>query len=76
MWYISEASTDSEGAYMHFQYCPHCGKKAERKQIGDEGLIPYCTQCEVPLWDMFTTSIIAEIGSSRKPSLITSESVN
>lgn len=46
---------------MHFQYCPHCGKKAERKQIGDEGLIPYCTQCEVPLWDMFTTSIIAAV---------------
>lgn len=46
---------------MHFQYCPHCGKKTERKEIGDEGLIPYCTRCEVPLWDMFTTSIIAAV---------------
>lgn len=44
---------------MRFQYCPHCGKKAEMKEIGDEGLIPYCTQCEVPLWDVFTTSVIA-----------------
>lgn len=31
------------------------------REIGDEGRIPYCTQCEVPLWDMFTTSIIAAV---------------
>lgn len=46
---------------MRFQYCPHCGKKAELKEIGDEGLIPYCAQCKLPLWDMFTTSVIAAV---------------
>lgn len=46
---------------MHFQYCPYCGKKAEKREIGDEGLIPYCTQCKVPLWDIFTTCIIAAV---------------
>ncbi len=46
---------------MQFQYCPHCGKKAEMREIGDEGVIPYCAQCKVPLWDMFTTSIIAAV---------------
>ncbi|MDE5697878.1 MAG: NUDIX domain-containing protein [Lachnospiraceae bacterium] len=46
---------------MRFQYCPYCGKKAERKEIGDEGVIPYCANCEVPLWDMFTTSVIAAV---------------
>lgn len=46
---------------MRFKYCPHCGRKAEQKEIGDEGVIPYCTQCEVPLWDLFTTSIIAAV---------------
>lgn len=46
---------------MHFKYCPHCGKKAEMKEIGDEGLIPYCEQCEMPLWDMFNTSVIAAV---------------
>lgn len=46
---------------MRFQYCPHCGKKAEMKEIGDEGLTPYCAQCEIPLWDMFTTSVIAVV---------------
>ena len=46
---------------MRFTYCPHCGNKAIKKEIGDEGLIPYCPSCKVPLWDMFTTSIIAAV---------------
>lgn len=46
---------------MRFQYCPYCGTRAVKKEIGDEGVIPYCTQCELPLWDMFTTSVIAAV---------------
>ncbi len=51
---------------MRFQYCPHCGKKLIKKEIGDEGLIPYCTACEVPLWDMFTTCIICAVVNEQK----------
>ena len=46
---------------MKFQYCPYCGKKLIKKEIGDEGFIPFCENCDVPLWDMFTTSIIAAV---------------
>lgn len=46
---------------MKFLYCPHCGTKTEQKEIGDEGLIPFCTECNIPLWDMFTTCIIAAV---------------
>ena len=46
---------------MRFTYCPHCGTKLIQKEIGDEGMIPYCEKCSVPLWDMFTTSIIAAV---------------
>ena len=46
---------------MHFTYCPHCGTKLVDKEIGDEGFIPYCEHCNVPLWDMFTTSIITAV---------------
>lgn len=46
---------------MRFTYCPHCGKELIKKEIGDEGLIPYCTECQVPLWDMFTTCIICAV---------------
>ena len=46
---------------MHFKYCPHCGNKLVKKEIGDEGLVPFCEKCNEPLWDMFTTSIIAAV---------------
>lgn len=46
---------------MRFTYCPHCGRKLNQKEIGDEGLIPYCDTCQVPLWDMFTTCIICAV---------------
>lgn len=46
---------------MRFTYCPHCGTKLIGKKIGDEGVIPFCDRCNVPLWDMFTTSIIAAV---------------
>ena len=46
---------------MRFQYCPHCGNKLVNKEIGDEGSIPFCEKCKVPLWDMFTISIIAAV---------------
>ena len=51
---------------MHFTYCPHCGNKLIQKEIGDEGEIPYCTKCEVPLWDMFTTSIICGVVNEQR----------
>lgn len=30
---------------MVFNYCPQCGKELVLKEIGDEGLMPYCTPC-------------------------------
>lgn len=46
---------------MRFTFCPHCGNRLGKREIGDEGLIPFCEACDVPLWDMFTTSIIAAV---------------
>ena len=46
---------------MHYIYCPQCGMKLKNKEIGDEGYIPYCVNCEIPLWDTFTTSIIVAV---------------
>ncbi len=46
---------------MWFTYCPYCGTKLISKEIGDEGIIPFCDKCNIPLWDMFTTSIIAAV---------------
>ncbi len=46
---------------MHFQYCPFCGTKLIDKEIGDEGMIPFCEKCSRPLWDMFTTCVIVAV---------------
>lgn len=46
---------------MRFTFCPHCGEKLIQKEIGDEGLIPYCNSCRIPLWDMFTTCVICAV---------------
>lgn len=46
---------------MHFTYCPQCGKKLVQKEIGDEGCMPYCTFCQSPFWDSFTTCIICAV---------------
>ena len=46
---------------MHFIYCPYCGTKLTGKELGDEGIIPYCEKCRIPLWDTFTTSIIVAV---------------
>ena len=56
---------------MRFTYCPHCGEKLIKKEIGDEGLIPYCNRCRVPLWDLVTTCVIcAVINEHREVTLI------
>ena len=51
----------TERIIMKFTYCPHCGRELIQKEIGDEGVIPYCENCKTPMWDMFTTSIICAV---------------
>jgi len=36
---------------MIYKYCPKCGEKLQKKEIGDEGLIPFCISCEKPFFD-------------------------
>ena len=35
---------------MVFEYCPKCGEKCGEKEIGDEGLVPFCTSCNQVLF--------------------------
>ena len=44
---------------MRFTYCPHCGEKLNARSLGDEGLVPWCEGCQKPLFDMFSSCIIA-----------------
>lgn len=56
---------------MRFTFCPYCGSKLVLKEIGDEGLIPFCEPCSVPLWDVVTPSIIcAVVNENREVALL------
>jgi len=51
---------------MKIEYCPICGTKSVLKEIGDEGLMPFCEKCGMPLWDYFNTSIICAVVNENK----------
>ncbi|WP_162164012.1 NUDIX domain-containing protein [Acholeplasma hippikon] len=41
-----------------FNYCPICGSKLIKKEIGDEGKMAYCDTCNKPIFDMFNVTPI------------------
>lgn len=55
---------------MRFHYCPDCGSKLELRLIGDEGDTPWCPQCQRPLFDQFSTCIIALVVNDREEAAI------
>ncbi len=50
---------------MRFHYCPDCGIKLELRPIGDEGDTPWCPRCARPLFDQFSTCVIALVINER-----------
>lgn len=44
---------------MHFTYCPDCGAKTVLRPMGDDGDVPYCENCQKPLFDMFSTCVLS-----------------
>ena len=51
---------------MHFTFCPHCSSKLILKEIGDEGMIPFCDHCNIPLWDIVTPCIICAVVNEKR----------
>ncbi|MDE7264338.1 MAG: NUDIX domain-containing protein [Anaeroplasmataceae bacterium] len=39
------------------EYCPECGTKLEKKEIENEGLIPYCSKCKTLHFPHFNTAV-------------------
>ena len=62
---------------MHFTYCPQCGKRLIPREIGDEGMLPYCEDCRRPFWEMFATSVIcAAVNEYNEVALLRQEYVS
>ena len=62
---------------MHFTYCPHCGSLLGERILGDEGAVPWCAACNVPLFDMFSTCVIcAAVNEQHEVALINEKRYN
>jgi len=46
---------------MRHTYCPNCGQRLTARALGDEGLVPWCEDCQRPWFDHFSTCIIAAV---------------
>lgn len=46
---------------MKYIYCPVCGDRLIYKEIGDEGLMPFCSNCSKPYFDLFGVCIITAV---------------
>ena len=46
---------------MKFTYYHRCGEKLVLKEIGDEGLMPFCNTCKIPYFDWFGKCIITAV---------------
>lgn len=44
---------------MRFKFCPDCGSSLSTRQLGDEGLVPWCDKCGRPWFDIFPTAVIS-----------------
>ena len=51
---------------MKFVHCPYCGDRLTPKNIGDEGLVPFCNTCDRPVFNMpyacTLTLVVNELG--------------
>ncbi|SDA16219.1 NAD+ diphosphatase [Ruminococcus sp. YE71] len=59
---------------MKFTYCPHCGTKAVPRRIGDEGEVPFCENCNMPLFDMFPTCVLSVVADENGEILLIQQS--
>lgn len=50
---------------MRFKYCPDCGAELTARELGDEGMVPWCDACGKPWFDMFPVAIIALVHNEK-----------
>ena len=55
---------------MRFKHCPDCGTKLVMKNIGDEGMTPWCDNCRKPWFDMFPTCVMTLVVNEYEEALL------
>lgn len=56
---------------MKFIHCPLCGEKLIPKNIGDEGLVPFCSSCDRPMFNIpYTCTLTLVVNELKEVALI------
>lgn len=50
---------------MDNKYCPECGAKLIERAAGDDGMVPYCAECERYWFDSFASCVIVMVVNER-----------
>jgi ribosomal protein S18 acetylase RimI-like enzyme len=61
---------------MIFEYCPKCGQKLDKKEIGDEGLVPFCIPCNTPWFSFSYPCILCLIVDENDNVVLTRDKAN
>ena len=59
---------------MRYAHCPDCGRVLTARELGDEGLVPWCDECRRPWFDIFSTCIITAVMNADGQVLLQRES--
>ena len=59
---------------MRYTHCPDCGRPLAPRELGDEGLVPWCDGCSRPWFDIFSTCIISAVMNHHGEVLLQRES--
>ena len=59
---------------MRYAHCPDCGRVLTARELGDEGLVPWCDECRRPWFDIFSTCIITAVLNADDQVLLQRES--
>lgn len=59
---------------MKFIYCPECGAKLTTRNLGDEGAVPWCDNCDKPWFPLFPSAIIALVYNENNEVLLLRQS--
>ena len=59
---------------MRYTHCPDCGRPLSARELGDEGLVPWCDACSRPWFDIFSTCIITAVMNADGQVLLQRES--
>lgn len=59
---------------MRFTFCPDCGARLSSRELGDEGMVPWCDNCAKPWFDIFPSCVIALVTNERDEVLLLHQS--